>query len=208
MSELAALETTATKTFEGTFTLSGSADLGFWTIEVNAVEGEEATVTDLGVGSFEVASVPNIMIFKTVMVLDDPVNLGVNPKAIPGANVVYTIGVSNQGTGPTDAESVVIEDVLPSELELFVSTFGNRGPFEFTDGSPISGLDVVFTSLADDFDDIEFDDGTNTWTLDPTADAEGFDDSVTAIRIRPSGALSGSSGTPPSFEIRFRARIK
>jgi len=155
-----------------------------------------------------VVSVPNLLVFKTVTVLDDPANGTTNPKAIPGANVIYTIGVSNQGSGAVDTDTLLIEDALPSELELFVDAFGNRGLLEFTDGATGSGIDVVFTNLADDFDDVEFDDGTDQWLLDPSADAEGFDASVTAIRIRPSGQFLGSSGSAPSFEIRFRARIR
>lgn len=208
MSELASEQTASTKTFETLHTLSAGAAIGNWTARVVASEGEEGTITDLGLGSFVVANPPNLVVWKTVLVLDDPVNGTTNPKAIPGANVVYTIGVSNQGAGPADADSLLIEDALPAELELFVDVFGNRGPFEFTDGATASGVDLVFTSLADDFDDVEFDDGSALFALDPTPDGDGFDPSVTAIRLRPSGTLGGSSGAPPGFEIRFRARIR
>jgi len=166
------------------------------------VSGNDSASVTTAVGQ------PNLLIFKTVTVLDDPVNGTTNPKAIPGANVFYTIGVSNQGPGSGDPESILIEDLLPAELDLFVGDYVTPGPVHFIDGATSSAVTVDFTSLADDLDDLEFDDGSDTWILDPVADVDGFDSSVRAIRIRPSGTLAGSSGSPPSFEVRFRARIQ
>lgn len=208
MAELVSAETASTKSFESIFTLAAAAPVGTWSVHVTASEGQEGAIDDLGVGTFIVANDPDLVIFKLVTVLDDPVNGSTNPKAIPGANVVYTIGISNQGPGAADLDSLLIEDALPPELELFVGDYVTPGPVYFVDGSPASGLGVAFTSLPDDFDDLEFDDGSGLWVLDPVADAEGFDSSVSAFRIRPSGSFLGSSGTPPSFQIRFRARIR
>ena len=107
-----------------------------------------------------------------------------------------------------DAESVLIKDQLPAELELFVEDFGTPGPILFVDGTTRSGVEVNSISLANDLDDLDFDDGSANWVLDPVADVDGFESSVTAIRVRPTGTPQGSSGTPPSFEIRFRARTR
>jgi uncharacterized repeat protein (TIGR01451 family) len=208
MSEFVASQTARTKTFEHSFSLSGSAAYGTWTARVTAIEGFEGTVTDLETRHFEVGGAPDPVLFKLVSVLDDPVNGTTNPKAIPGATVLYTIGVSNQGARAVDPDGVLLEDVLPATLDLFVAALGNRGLLDFIDGSPASGVDVVFTSLSDDGDDVEFDDGSGTWTLDPVPDGDGYAANVRAIRIRPSGTLQGSSGTPPGFEIRFKARIQ
>ena len=206
MAEIVAAQTASTKTFESIVNLTGLGATGNWTVLVTAAEGAEGTITDLGAGSFAVGDDPDLVIFKIVSVLDDPVNGTANPKAIPGANVIYTIGISNQGSGAAD--DVVIEDSLPAELELYVGDYVTPGPFYFVDGSPASGLAVSFVTLAEEFDDVEFDDGGGLFALEPVPDGDGFDDQVRAFRIRPSGSLSGSSGTPPSFQIRFRARVR
>jgi len=57
---------------------------------------------------------------KTAVVLEDPVNLLVNPKAIPGARVEYTITVDNDGTGP--ATNVVIADTVPAGTTIVTGT--------------------------------------------------------------------------------------
>ena len=51
---------------------------------------------------------------KTATVISDPFNGTTNPKAIPGAVVEYSITVAN--TGSNDADSVVITDVLQSDV--------------------------------------------------------------------------------------------
>jgi uncharacterized repeat protein (TIGR01451 family) len=52
-----------------------------------------------------------LAVAKSSAVISDPVNLGVNPKAIPGATVRYTITVTN--TGSAAATDVVLVDGIP-----------------------------------------------------------------------------------------------
>jgi uncharacterized repeat protein (TIGR01451 family) len=156
---------------------------------------------------------PNIITVKSVTTLDDPVNGTVNPKAIPGASMLYTIVATNQGTGVVDADTVVITDQIPANTALFVGDLdGNGSPVSFIDGATSSGLSYSFTSLASTTDDMEFsnnDGASYTYDPGPDADADGFNSSVTHLRVRPKGVFYGASGgNNPSFELKFKVRME
>lgn len=63
--------------------------------------------------AYQVASA-SLTVTKASVVVSDPFNGAVNPKAIPGAIIRYTITVVN--TGAVDATNVVITDNLSAEL--------------------------------------------------------------------------------------------
>ncbi len=56
---------------------------------------------------------PALTVTKTSAVISDPFNLLVNPKAIPGATMEYTITVVNAAAG-APATGVVVADVIPA----------------------------------------------------------------------------------------------
>ena len=149
--------------------------------------------------------IPVLLVSKVALTLDDPINGSTNPKAIPGATVQYTLGVSNQGPGPVDADSVVITDPLPPDVALFVDT-GGSDPIEFIDGSVPSGLSYDYTT------DVGFSNqpgGGPPYNYTPVPDAGGFDPNVTGFRIDPSGLMNpAGGGGNPSFNIRFRVRVE
>jgi uncharacterized repeat protein (TIGR01451 family) len=152
---------------------------------------------------------PDLLVIKSEVVLNDPVNGATRPKAIPGANVRYAIGVTNEGSGSPDANSVSIQDPIPNQLALYVNGFGGASPVQFVDGAAASGLSLVFSGLGSTSDDIDFDNGTSSFTYTPVPDASGYDAAVRAIRVRPRGTFAGASGaSTPSFELRFQARVK
>jgi hypothetical protein len=156
-----------------------------------------------------IVQLPDVLVIKSSVVLNDPSNGATNPKAIPGANVRYAIGVTNEGSGTTDVDSLVIDDPIPLQVSLFVNGFGGASPVLFVNGATSSGLSLVFSGLGSTTDDLEFDNGTNAFTYTPVPDASGYDAAVRAIRIRPSGTFAGASGAAtPSFELRFQARVK
>ena len=170
---------------------------------------DNITANDSASDPTTIVRLPDPLVIKSSVVLNDPVNAALRPKAIPGANVQYTIGVSNQGSGSPDADSVLVEDPIPAELDLYVNGFGGPSPIQFVDGATTSALTLVFSGLGSATDDIEFDNGSNTFTYTPTPDANGYDALVRAIRVRPSGTFAGASLTAtPSFELRFQARVK
>jgi uncharacterized repeat protein (TIGR01451 family) len=153
----------------------------------------------------------NLVIVKSVLTISDPVNGNTNPKAIPGAVVQYTIMVTNQGLGASDANTIKVVDAIPANGELVVTDIGGpgSGPVLFTQGSPTSGLSYTFTSLASNTDSLEFsNNGGTTWTYTPTANGNGTDPAVNAIRVGPSGAFAARVITAPSFTLQFRMRVK
>jgi len=155
---------------------------------------------------------PNISLQKTMITIQDPVNGTTNPKAIPGALTEYTITATNTGPGTADNNSIIITDSIPSNTALFVGDISgpNTGPVRFIDGSPPSGLNYNYTSLADVFDNLSFSNNNGTsYNYVPTADTDGVDTSVTNIRISTLNQFlaSGAAGDP-SFNVLFRVKVQ
>ena len=154
---------------------------------------------------FEQNLIPSLLVSKLAQTLNDPFNATTNPKAIPGAVVQYTVGVTNQGPGSVDADSLVITDPLPLNTALFVDT-SSGDPVVFVDGPTPSGLAYSFAS------DVSFSNqpgGGAPYNYTPVPDVDGFDPLVTGMRVAPTGAMNGSSGGGnPSFNVQFRVRVQ
>jgi len=154
---------------------------------------------------FNQSTNPILSVTKLQQVLSDPVNGTTSPYAIPGAYVQYTVGVTNQGIGSVDANTLVVTDPLPAGVALFVDTSGGD-PITFSDGSPSSGLSYNYAS------DVTYSDqvgGGPPYNYTPDPDADGFDPDITGYRIAPSGAMNGATGgNNPSFNITLRVRIE
>ena len=137
---------------------------------------------------------------------------GVNPKAIPGALVDYTVVVTNPAANSLSAVGgVTVTDTLPVNVKLRVADLGasGSGPVEFADGNLLglgllnSGLSYGFVSLASASDSIDFSTDGVTWSYVPVVDASGCDARVRAIRIRLAGNQVAGSG----FRLRFRVAV-
>ena len=193
----------STSEYEYSLTLPAAAS-GTWSYRVTAVEGTEGTVTHQRIGSFLVAR-PQLTFTKSVNVLSDPVNLGTNPKAIPGAVMLYSVTLANSGPVSVDADSLLITDILPPEASLYVDS-SSGDPIVFLDGTPGSGLSFDFSTA------VSFSNqpgGGAPFTYTPTPDAQGFDSTVTGFSIAPGGALAGNAGGgSPSFTLRYRMRVE
>ncbi len=165
------------------------------------------TTTWPGVGPID----PLLVVSKSVQTRSDPVNGAVNPKAIPGGVLRYSITVTNQA-GEADADTVVITDLLPVETVLFVSDINGpgSGPVLFQDGTPVSGLSYTFISLSSTTDDVDFSaDGGVSYTYVPVPDADGFDANVTHLRVTPKGTFNASDGiNHPEFTIEFDVKVR
>ncbi|MEE8306006.1 MAG: hypothetical protein V3R81_02010, partial [Gammaproteobacteria bacterium] len=195
----------ATRTYELSYTLLPAAAQGTWTPRVTALEGTEGLVSSLLSSAFDVfALLPDLIVLKTVAALSDPVNGITDPKAIPGAIMLYTLQLTNQGPGAVDADTLALSDVLPANSALFVDT-GSGDPVAFMDGAPVSGLGYAYAT------DVNFSNqvgGGAPYNYTPVPDPQGFDSVVTGLQITPSGPLAGSTGAgDPSFELRFRVRV-
>jgi uncharacterized repeat protein (TIGR01451 family) len=196
----------ATKTYESSFVLPGGAPAGSWTMRVTAAEGTEGTVTDLGVGTFDVViPLPTLIIARTSQVISDPHNGATNPKRIPGSVQLYSLTITNQGPGTVDASTLVISEFVPPNSDLYVST-ASGDPIVFVNGTPASGLSYVYAS------NVTYSNqpgGLAPYNYTPVPDAAGFDPNVTGMRIAPTGTMNAAApGSNPSFTIRFRVRLR
>ena len=145
-------------------------------------------------------------------VVDDPVNGLVNPKAIPGANVVYTLVTANPDAFVIDNDTVFLVTPIPPGTVLFVNQLADAksGPVAFIDGTPSSGLIYRFKNLGHKSSDLEFsNDGGSTFGYVPTPDALGYDPNVTHIRVTPIGIFraAGAAGAP-NFSIKFQVLVQ
>ena len=206
----------ATKTFEYAYTVPAAGPGGTWSITINAKEGTENTVSDTGVGTFRVVLKPSLTMLKVVQTYSDPYNSTTNPKAIPGAVMLYTITTTN--SGPGTAQNMTITDTIPANTVMYVGDIAGTGsgPVLFTDGpslspaAPASGLSYSFGGLGIGADSIAFSNtGGAPYTYTPVPDANGFDANVKGIQITPSGSFNASDGVNnPAFSLKFRVQIQ
>lgn len=158
--------------------------------------------------NFDIASLvfkPALAFSKTSAIISDPVNGTVNPKYIPGAVTEYSFVTSSPSSYTVASNSLSLTDMTPAGLAVVVADIagGGSGPAAFVAGS--TGLTYAFTSLASASDQIDFSsDGGTTWTYVPVADANGVDNAVTTVRLRPQGTMAASS----AFTFRIRYWIK
>ena len=148
-----------------------------------------------------VAPVP-LTVVKSSQPSIDPFNGSTNPKAIPGARLVYSVSLSNPNPFEITADSLMIIDVTPANLRFFANDIGasGSGPILFQDGGVASMLTYTFTSLSSITDDLEFsNDGGATWSYFPVPNGQGEDLSVTHVRIMPKGSMAANS----SFNLSF-----
>ena len=146
----------------------------------------------------------NLQATKTVAVEQDPVNNTTNPKSIVGAYTIYTITINETAGGLALNNSLVLTDVLPDEVSLFVGDFDGAGsPFDFTDGGTSSGISFTYSSLNNAFDDVEFLDGGGSVIATVTPDGDGFASAVRQIRINTGGIFQPNG----SFTLSFRVRL-
>jgi hypothetical protein len=175
-------------------------------MRVTAAEGTESTVTDLGVGTFDVViPLPTLIMARTSQVISDPHNGATNPKRIPGSVQLYSLTITNQGPGTVDASTLVISEFVPPNSDLYVST-ASGDPIAFVNGTPASGLSYVYAS------NVTYSNqpgGLAPYNYTPVPDPAGFDPNVTGMRIAPTGAMNAAGpGSNPSFTIRFRVRLR
>lgn len=132
---------------------------------------------------------------------------GVGLYALPGNDVIYALTISNVGDGPTDADTVVLIDVMPSEVEFYNADIDDGGP----ETDPVSFAQAGGAALSFNYaTDVGYSDAASApasfadCTYTPIA---GYDPAVTFICFNPKGSMA--AGDPdPTFTVEFRARIK
>jgi uncharacterized repeat protein (TIGR01451 family) len=188
---------TSTKTYEYTYTIPTSGPAGSWTTIVTAKEGAENNVSDSGTGAFNVG-LPSLMVVKSSSIISDPVNgVSASAKAIPGAEVQYSIQVINSGNGVADADSIAITDVVPANTTMYVDTAGSAVTFSCSGcglTTPWTYANAVSYSYQPG--------GGPPHVYPPTT--IGYDPLVKGVRIKPSGTLNGGGA---SFTVTFKMKI-
>ncbi|WP_396587127.1 hypothetical protein [Bermanella sp. R86510] len=219
--------TTAEKSFESVITLAEENEVtGSWAISVVANEGIEGDVSHTRSQNFMILPFqPNINLTKSITVISDPINgslsAGNKPKAIPGAEIQYTITAINEGRGQSDDDSIRLQDEIPADAELYIGNIDcpNRGPgsgagplcFEDGDTPNESGLVYNFNALDNNSDHLSFSVDGNDFTYEPNDTGDGYDSNIRFIRFTPENALLNASKdgtTQPSFSVRYQVRLK
>jgi uncharacterized repeat protein (TIGR01451 family) len=142
---------------------------------------------------------------KSVTVFSDPVNGTTTPKAIPGAEIIYTIAATNSGYGAVDNNTTVVTDIIPVNMSVCVSTLCNTPPVTFTCGA-VCGLTYTYAT------DVTYSNqvgGGAPYTYTAVADAAGYDANVTGVKINPTGVFSGiAGGVNASFSLALKMKVK
>ena len=125
---------------------------------------------------------------------------------VPGNDVVYTITFTNIGDGDADNNSVVIIDAMPPEIEFYNGDIDDGGP----ETTAVTGTDNASNLTFNYATDVRYSNASsapaNFGACGYTPSA-GYDPAVTYICVNPKGAMA--AGSPdPSFDVKFRARIK
>ncbi|HUN55617.1 MAG TPA: SdrD B-like domain-containing protein, partial [Smithella sp.] len=116
----------------------------------------------------------------------------------PGSVLTYTVQVKNTGTGP--ANTVTLTDSLGSYSALRISAYSGS-PFNFTDGSPSSGLTLGTPKYSSD--------GGATWTYTLTSGGggapAGYDGNVTNWQIPMIGTMNANGA---NFTLNYMSIVK
>lgn len=161
--------------------------------------GETATGQQAyGIQTITFCAMPTITAAKTSEPYSDPANGMVNPKLIPGGDLIYTLTVTNGNQSTLDgADLPALTDILPANITFYNGDIDDGGPltgnFEFIPGA--SGMSLAAGNIT------YSNNGGTSYGYTPAA---GYDANTQALRFSPSGTFAPNS----SFQIRFRAQIK
>jgi hypothetical protein len=197
----------------GTWTNNGLGLIGAASSTAQFASREAATIANRPQLVITTALIaPSLTVLKSSSAVSDPTNGSVNPKAIPGAQMRYTISASNSTAGTADSGSTQFTDAVPPGMKLFVGDAGvvGSGPVIFTDGATSSGLTYSFTSLASTTDSVSFsNNGGTSYAYTPVPDANGYDANVTNVRIILTGIFAGKTGAAsPSLSLQMLMQVK
>jgi len=149
----------------------------------------------------------------------DTINEYVNPKALPGAWVRYTLDINNEGAAAPDSDSIAISQVVPDNTELYVGNLMDVGDQTDTGadtgGGAIQFFDTLNSGLSLAADNISFTiSGISYLYSQLSIPSDGFHSSIESFTITPSGQFTDNDDTDstqdgvPSFQLQYRVRLK
>lgn len=152
----------------------------------------------------QILLVPSLTFLKISQVVRDQVNDINSPAAIPGADVRYTLQITNFGPGPADGNSLYFIDPIPTNTLLYVGDLTPTSVVTFSDPDTDSGFaapqpyTVAYSSVANCAD----------YSYVPVP-VDGFAAGICRLRINMTGTMSGAvAGVTPDFEVSFSVRIQ
>ncbi|WP_417594852.1 hypothetical protein [Parasphingorhabdus sp.] len=157
----------------------------------------------------DAATGENIAIALSSSIVASPLGTGDDARVVPGAVVEFSVAVTGPIATDSPVTSFAITNRIPDQMSLFVGDLAQAGtgPALFMDKD--SGLMFRFDGLASETDSIEFSgNGGKTYDYVPVADAEGFDQNVTHIKLRPHGPLRPANHEYERFSIGYRMKVK
>jgi uncharacterized repeat protein (TIGR01451 family)/fimbrial isopeptide formation D2 family protein len=162
--------------YEYNYTLPASPDLGFWSSEIIAIEGEEAQVQD---------SLQNtILVSAPVITL---LHFSSEPNVDPGDSILYTVRVTHT-SGPV-ATGLILNGLISEFVELFNDKYGVAVPFDIASPSFTPGT-ITFS-----------DDDGGTFTHVPNSP---YDGTATNYRVIVTEGLGPSDTFDMTYEVRVQ----
>jgi uncharacterized repeat protein (TIGR01451 family) len=144
----------------------------------------------MGISAISFCPMPSVTMAKSSAPL---ATTGTTRFGIPGADIVYTITVTNGGASPVDAASIVLTDTLPAQASFYNGAFSPATtPFLLTAGT--SGVTLGAANVT-------YSNNGSTYGYTP---ASGYDAGVKAVKFQPQGTMAANS----SFTIQYRVQIK
>ena len=176
-----------------------------WATEEETVAGDTSrthTTENIGYWVFDNNQTPDIAGEKTLANYAG----GISDYSIPGGEVIYTLTMTNTGSGPVDADTLFLVDTLPAEITLYDGDMDDGGP---------ATLPVLFTDTNSGLTFGAGDYGYSTATAAPTSFSQcnvspptnGYLPAVRHICFAPKGRFDEGTISPSSFSVSFRARI-
>jgi uncharacterized repeat protein (TIGR01451 family) len=157
--------------------------------------GKEKTTGQqaMGISALTFCPMPNVTMAKTSAPL---ATTGTNRFGVPGAEIVYTITVTNSGASPVDAASIVLVDTLPTQASFYNADFDTALP-----GTDPVYLNAGTSGVTLAAPNVSYSSNGTSYGYTPAA---GYDANVKAVKFLPQGTMAANS----SFTIQYRVQIK
>jgi len=142
---------------------------------------------------------PELSASKTITMFDS------TAYAVPGNDVVYTITVSNNGSGSVDNNTLELIDAMPAQVAYFNDDLDGDGPETNAVSFSDNGSGLTFDFLTDvGFSDSTTGPPSSFADCNYTPIANNYDSAVTFICFNPNGEMNAMS----SLNLSFRAQIE